>query len=75
MAGLKLAQLEERTPVKLALSLTPQLHADLVFYATLYREAYGQEESVVDLIPSMLQAFLTGDRAFGRARAQQRSGS
>ncbi|HWU96348.1 MAG TPA: DUF2274 domain-containing protein, partial [Sphingomonas sp.] len=37
-------------------------------YAALYKEAYGQEEAVSDLIPSMLTAFLDSDRAFAKAR-------
>jgi hypothetical protein len=69
MADLKLARLPDRTPVKLNIQVTPQLHVDLQRYAALYREAYGQEEAVSDLIPSMLTAFLESDRAFARTRA------
>lgn len=69
MAGLKLARLEDRTPVKLAIAVTPQLHADLQLYAGLYRDTYGAEESIADLVPSMLAAFLSSDRAFLRARS------
>lgn len=68
MADLKLAQLPDRTPVKLSIQVSPQLHADLQRYAVLYKEAYGREEAVTDLIPSMLAAFLESDRAFARAR-------
>jgi hypothetical protein len=69
MADLKLAQLPDRTPVKLNILVSPQLHADLQRYAALYKEAYGREEAVTDLIPSMLAAFLESDRAFARARS------
>lgn len=69
MADLKLARLPERTPVKLGIQVTPQLFADLSRYAVLYKEAYGREEAVTDLIPSMLTAFLESDRAFGRSRS------
>jgi hypothetical protein len=72
MADLKLAKLPDRTPVKLALYITPKLHADLVRYASLYREAYGHEEAITDLIPSMLTAFLEGDRAFMRSQGGSR---
>jgi hypothetical protein len=72
MTGMKLAKLEDRTPVKLAIAVTPQLHADLQVYARLYLETYGVEESIVDLIPSMLATFLTSDRAFIRERAAQK---
>lgn len=36
--------------------------------AALYEATYGETESVADLIPFMLRAFLDGDRAFSRAR-------
>ena len=72
MPGLKLARLEDRTPVKLVLALTPQLFADLQLYARLYREVYGVEETISDLIPSMLASFLTGDREFMRARTAEK---
>jgi hypothetical protein len=49
--------------------VTPQLFADLTRYAALYKETYGQEEAVADLIPSMLTAFLDSDRAFAKARS------
>lgn len=69
MADLKLARLPERTPIKLGIQLTPHLFADLTRYAALYKEAYGQEEAVPVLIPSMLTAFLESDRAFLKARS------
>jgi hypothetical protein len=68
MADLKLARLPDRTPVKLTVQVTPQLASDLNRYAGLYKDAYGQEETVTDLIPSMLSAFLDSDRAFAKAR-------
>jgi len=72
MSALKLARLEDRTPVKLGIVVTPQLHADLQLYAQLYRDAYGIEEAVTDLIPPMLASFLAGDRAFAKARTEAR---
>jgi hypothetical protein len=75
MAGLKLARLEDRTPVKLTIAVTPQLHADLQIYAGLYRDTYGIEESIADLVPSMLAAFLGSDRAFVRTKAQSANSS
>ncbi|ODU80230.1 DUF2274 domain-containing protein [Novosphingobium sp. SCN 63-17] len=68
MAELKLGKLPARTPVKLAVTVTPDLHQMLQQYATLYAEAYGREESVIELIPAMLAAFLESDRAFARMR-------
>ena len=70
MAELKLAKLPERTPVKLAISITPDLHQSLQDYAALYAEAYGREELIAELIPAMLAAFLESDRAFSRSKAK-----
>ena len=68
MAGLRLAKLPDRTPVKLTISVSPELNQALVDYAAAYEAAYGQAESVADLIPAMLVAFLASDRAFARMR-------
>jgi hypothetical protein len=69
MSGLRLAQLPDRTPVKLAISITPELSQALADYAELYREAYGQAEPVQELIPAMLAKFLESDRALTRRRS------
>lgn len=69
MPELKLGRLPDRTPVKLAVTVTPDLHQLLQEYAALYAEAYGREESVTELVPAMLAAFLESDRAFARSRA------
>jgi hypothetical protein len=70
MPELKLARLPDRTPIKLAITVTPDLHQMLQQYAALYAEAYGREESVVELVPAMLAAFLESDRGFARARTR-----
>lgn len=70
MPDLKLARLPERTPVKLTLTMPPDLHQALQAYAVIYAETYGSEETVADLVPAMLASFLDSDRAFARARAQ-----
>lgn len=67
---LKLPKLPERTPVKLTLSLSPDLHQRLLSYAALYRETYGAAEPVADLIPYMLDAFMGSDRAYAKARKE-----
>lgn len=66
MVGLKLAKLRDRTPIKLTISISPDLHAALNDYAGVYAEAYGRDEPVSELIPAILAAFLEGDRAFSR---------
>ncbi|MEO1553074.1 MAG: DUF2274 domain-containing protein [Pseudomonadota bacterium] len=72
---LKIGPLPDRTPVKLSLSVEPDLYAELCDYAAVYTEAYGEEAKVADLVPSMLRALLASDVGFRRARkALQRSG-
>lgn len=68
MTDLKLARLPDRTPVKLTISISPDLHLALADYAALYQQAYGDEQAIADLVPHMLAAFLTSDRAFSKAR-------
>ena len=73
MAGLRLARLPDRTPVKLTISVSPELNQALADYAELYRETYGQADPVQELIPAMLASFLEGDRTFVRRRREQGS--
>ncbi len=65
---LRLAKLPDRTPIKLTISILPDLSEALADYAALYAEAYGQKDQVVDLIPAMLAGFLESDRGFARRR-------
>lgn len=65
---LKLGKLPDRTPAKITITLAPELNAALRDYAAVYRDTYGEAESVADLIPFMLQAFLHSDKAFAKAR-------
>lgn len=67
MAELKLPKLPDRTPVRITISVSPDLNAALVAYADLYRQAYGRKEPVTELIPFMLKSFLEGDRGFRKA--------
>ena len=68
MPELKLGRLPDRTPVKLTINVTPDLHHMLQEYAALYAATYGREEPVTDLVPAMLAAFLESDREFTRSR-------
>ncbi len=74
MPELKLAKLPDRTPVKLVLTVSPDLHRALHTYAEIYRETYGAAESVSDLIPYMLKSFLDADRGFAKARRERPRG-
>lgn len=73
MADLRLARLPDRTPVKITISVPPDLSQALRDYAELYRETYGEAEPVQELIPAMLASFLESDRAFARQRRRSRS--
>jgi hypothetical protein len=65
---LKLAKLPDRTPVKLAITITPDLAHALGDYAAIYNRTYGDKAEVADLVPAMLDSFLASDRAFAKAR-------
>jgi hypothetical protein len=51
MPELKLSKLPDRTPVKIAITVMPELHQALRQYAGIYRATYGESESVAELIP------------------------
>jgi len=68
MADIKLPQLPDRMPVKLSISVMPDLHQALSEYAALYAKTYERDEPVAELIPAILAAFLESDREFRRAR-------
>jgi hypothetical protein len=74
MTDLKLARLPDRTPVKLTISIPPDLQRDLTDYAAIYRETYDDEQPVADLVPHMLAAFLASDRGFAKARNDKPTG-
>lgn len=70
MPDLKLAKLPDRTPVKITVTVGPELNRSLHAYAELYRETYGAAESVAELIPYILESFLKSDRSFAKARKE-----
>ena len=65
---LRLGQLPDRTPVRLSLSVDPELASALSDYAEIYRQTYGAEEKPETLIPAMIESFLASDAGFKRAR-------
>jgi hypothetical protein len=67
LTDLQLAKLPDRTPITVTLSITPALNSALAAYQARYREAYGVEAPVTDLIPAMLAQFLSSDRSFAKA--------
>ncbi len=66
MVELRLGRLPDRTPVKIAIVVLPELNDRLHAYCRAYSAAYGADEPVAELIPAMLAAFLDSDRAFAR---------
>ena len=68
MADIKIGRLPDRTPVKITVSLSPELYRSLGDYASAYEAAYGQVEPLAELVPAMLAAFLDSDRSFARSR-------
>jgi hypothetical protein len=70
MPELKLAKLPDRMPVKMTITVQPDLAKALREYAAVYRATYGEAESVEELVPFMLASFLEGDRGFAKARKE-----
>lgn len=70
MSAIKLPQLPDRTPVKLAVTVLPDLHQALQDYAAHYARVYGVEASVGDLVPAIIASFLESDRGFVQSRKQ-----
>jgi hypothetical protein len=73
MAGIKLLKLADTTPVKLAITVSPDLQAALADYAALYAQTYGVTAAITDLIPPMLASFLESDREFQKMRSALKS--
>jgi len=67
---LKLTQLPDRIPVKLTITLNPDLKKALDDYAALYARTYGDEEPVAELVPFMLESFLKADTGFKKGRKE-----
>jgi hypothetical protein len=74
MPDLKLGRLPDRVPVKYTFAAPPDLNRALLLYSELYKESYGEEETIPTLVPFMLQAFLDGDRAFQKALRERFTG-
>ena len=66
--SLRLQKLPDRTPVRLNLTVDPDLVSALRDYAEIYGQTYGTPEKPETLIPAMLESFLGSDAGFKRAR-------
>lgn len=67
---LKLGRLPDREAVKITFTADADLKSALNDYAEVYQRTYGSKESVADLIPFMLDAFMSADPGFKRARRE-----
>lgn len=65
---LRLERVPERTPVKVPISIDPATYAILQEYAELYRQTYGSNEPLAELIPYMLRTFVESDKVFMRLK-------
>lgn len=66
--SLKIGAIPDRTPVKLSLSLSPDVHDALQDYASIHEKEFGQQAPVADLAVLMIERFLASDAQFKRAR-------
>ena len=66
--ALRIAKLPNLTPVKLTVSLEPEIHKMLEDYARIYSDSYGETVKPAELVPSMISGFLATDNGFKRAR-------
>ena len=65
---LRLGPLPKTETVKLTMTLSVAVKADLDCYAELYGKTYGEAVDAAALAPHMLAAFMEGDRGFRRVR-------
>jgi hypothetical protein len=69
MPKLKLSAVPDDKPVKLTIELPAAVHSDLAAYAELLARETGQAAiDPIKLIPPMLARFMSGDRAFAKAK-------
>ncbi len=64
MASLKLGKLPDRETTKITFTASAELNKLLTTYGSAYEAEYGQHESIADIIPHMLEAFIKTDRGF-----------
>jgi hypothetical protein len=75
MANLKVSEILDDRPVKLAIELPAALHRDLVAYGEVLGRTTGQSVEPAKLIAPMLVRFIATDRAFLRIRKEMRKQS
>lgn len=68
MPKLKLAELQDETPVKLTVELPGAVHRDLIAYGEALAAQGGPRVEPAKLIVPMLTRFMSTDRAFISAK-------
>ena len=64
MPDIALPAFHETTPVKLVLEISQDLARDLDRYKAFYKQAYGVDVPVADLVREMTRRFMEADREF-----------
>ena len=72
MTELKVGKLPDRTAHRLTIRMHAELKAMLDDYVQLHQQTYGDDVNAADLIPYMLEKFMSADRAFCKARKSLR---
>jgi hypothetical protein len=70
MPKLKLGSIADDKPVKLTIELPAAVHRDLAAYAEVLSRETSQVIEPAKLIAPMLARFMSGDRAFRKARSR-----
>lgn len=65
---LKLAGLQDDTPIKLTIELAAEVHRDLIRYGAVLAEIEGRPFTPGQLIGPMLARFMATDRTFASQR-------
>ena len=67
---LRIGKLPDLTPVKLTVSLEPEVYQMLEDYTQIYYNRYGEKVKPAALVPSMITGFLSTDSGFKKARRE-----
>ena len=70
-AKLRLGPLPKATTVKITITMPEELKAMLDRYAAQHSQTYGEPVDAASLVPHMLEAFMTRDRAFKAVSARK----
>jgi hypothetical protein len=75
--SIKLPKLPERTPVKVSISLGPELYRTVLDYIELHRETHGMTEAepITEILPFIVREYLESDKGFAKARKARESES